>query len=86
MASKRLFKKNLNDMVFDIVEECFYLQMVDDSKTKKTEALIDETAAFQDEVLGKISKFKSKKEFNELTAYVGEKGKHFVEQLNALNK
>ena len=48
-------------MVFDIVEECFYLQMVDDSKTKKTEALIDETAAFQDEVLGKISKFKTKK-------------------------
>jgi hypothetical protein len=86
MASKRIFKKNLNDMVFDIVEECFYLQMVDDSKTKKTEALIDETAAFQDEVLGKISKFKTKKEFVELTAYVGEKGKYFVEQLNALNK
>ena len=73
-------------MVFDIVEECFYLQMVDDSKTKKTEALIDETAAFQDEVLGKISKFKTKKEFIELTAYAGEKGKYFVEQLNALNK
>ena len=86
MANKRTFKKNLNEMVFDIVEECFYLQMVDDSKTKKTEALIDETAAFQDEVLGKISKRKTKKEFVELTDYVGEKGKYFVEQLNALNK
>ena len=86
MANKRTFKKNLNEMVFDIVEECFYLQMVDDSKTKKTETLIDETAAFQDEVLGKISKSKTKKEFVELTDYVGEKGKYFVEQLNALNK
>ena len=86
MANKRTFKKNLNEMVFDIVEECFYLQMVDDSKTKKTEALIDETSAFQDEVLGKISRSKTKKEFTELTSYVGEKGKYFVEQLNALNK
>ena len=48
-------------MVFDIVEECFYLQMVDDSKTKKTEALIDETAAFQDEVLGKSQNLRPKK-------------------------
>lgn len=86
MANKRDFKKNLNEMVFDIVEECFYLQLGDDSKMKKTEALIDETAAFQDEVLGKIYRNKTKKEFSELTKYVGEKGKYFVEQLNALNK
>lgn len=86
MANKRDFKKNLNEMVFDIVEECFYLQLGDDSKTKKTEGLIDETAAFQDEVLGKIYRSKTKKEFSELTTYVGEKGKYFVEQLNALNK
>ena len=73
-------------MVFDIVEECFYLQMVDDSKTKKTEALIDETAAFQDEVLGKISKSKTKQEYGERTDCVGEKGKYIVERLNALKK
>ena len=75
MANKRTFKKNLNDMVFDIVEECFYLQMVDDSKTKKTEALIDETAAFQDEVLGKKSRSKTKKEFTELNALLTDSSK-----------
>ena len=90
MANKRTFKKNLNDMVFDIVEECFYLQMVDDSKTKKTESLIDETAAFQDEVLGKISRSKTKKEFTEMMtiaemeAYM-KKNKHITQVPQVLN-
>ncbi len=85
MASKRIFKKNVNEMVFDIVEECFYLQLIDESKTKKTEALIDEAAAFQDDVLSRIYKSKSKKEFSEITTHVKEKAKYFVEKLNQLN-
>lgn len=86
MASKRIFKKHLNEMVFDIVEECFYLQLMDESKTKKTDKLIDEAAAFQDDVLSKIYKSKSKKEFSEISKHVNEKAKYFVEKLNELNK
>jgi len=85
MASKRIFKKNVNEMVFDIVEECFYLQLMDDSKAKKTDALIDETAEFQDDVLSRIYKSKSKKEFSEISAHVNEKAKYFVDKLNQLN-
>jgi hypothetical protein len=73
-------------MVFDIVEECFYLQLTDESKVKKSDKLIDETAEFQDDVLGKISKSKSKKEFSEIASHVNEKAKYFVEKLNELNK
>jgi len=86
MASKRIFKKNVNEMVYDIVEECFYLQLIDESKTKKTETLIDEAAAFQDDVLSRIYKSKSKKEFSEISTHVKEKAKYFVEKLNQLNK
>jgi len=85
MASKRIFKKNLNEMVFDIVEECFYLQLMDDSKSKKTNTLIDEAAEFQDDVLSRIYKSKSKKEFSEISAHVNEKAKYFVDKLNQLN-
>ena len=60
MASKRIFKKHLNEMVYDIVEECFYLQLTDESKIKKTDKLIDEAATFQDDVLSRIYKSKSK--------------------------
>lgn len=86
MASKRKFKKHLNEMVYDIVEECFYLQLTDDSKVKKSDKLIDEAAAFQDDVLSKISKSQSKKEFSEISSHVNEKAKYFVQKLNELNK
>ena len=73
-------------MVFDIVEECFYLQLTDESKIKKSDKLIDEAATFQDDVLSRIYKSKSKKEFSEISAHVNEKAKYFVEKLNDLNK
>tara|TARA_B100001287_G_C22633088_1_gene506173 strand:- start:490 stop:750 length:261 start_codon:yes stop_codon:yes gene_type:complete len=86
MASKRKFKKHLNEMVYDIVEECFYLQLTDESKIKKSDKLIDEAAEFQDEILSKIANGKSKKEFSEISIQVNEKAKYFVQKLNELNK
>ena len=86
MASKRIFKKHLNEMVYDIVEECFYLQLTDETKIKKTDKLIDEAATFQDDVLSRIYKSKSKKEFSEISTHVNEKAQYFVEKLNELNK
>jgi hypothetical protein len=35
MASRKYLKKALNNMVFDIVEECFTIQILDESKTKE---------------------------------------------------
>ena len=86
MASKRKFKKHLNEMIYDIVEECFYLQLTDESKVKKSDKLIDEAAAFQDDVLSKIANSKSKKEFSEISTHVNEKAQYFVQKLNELNK
>ena len=41
MASKRNFKKDLNKMVFDVVEECFSVQLYNESKTEVTNKLIE---------------------------------------------
>lgn len=86
MASKRTFKRYLNEMVYDIVEECFYLQLTDESKMKDTDKLIDEAATFQDDILSRIYKSKSKKDFSEISVQVNEKAQYFVEKLNKLNK
>ena len=48
MASRKDLKRNLNNMVFDIVEECFTIQILDESKTKEADAIIDAAATFQD--------------------------------------
>lgn len=85
MASKRILKKNVNDMIIDIVEECFTLQLFDDKKTKKTDALIDEAADFQDDILTRINAAKNKADFKSIRADIEAKAVHFVEKLNALN-
>ncbi len=48
MSNKRILKKSLNELVFDVVDECYYIQTLDASKEKATEKLIDEAATFQD--------------------------------------
>ena len=40
MSNKRILKRNINEMVFDVVEECFHHQMLDESKAPATEKLI----------------------------------------------
>lgn len=85
MASKRILKRNVNDMIIDIVEECFTLQLFDEKKTKKTDALIDEAADFQDDILTRINAAKNKADFKNITTDIETKAIYFVEKLNALN-
>lgn len=85
MASKRILKRNVNDMIIDVVEECFALQLFDEKKTDATEKLIDEAADFQDDILTKIHAAKSKADFKSITSAVETKAVEFVEKLNALN-
>lgn len=85
MASKRILKRNVNDMIFDVVEECFTLQMFDEKKTEATEKLIDEAANFQDDILSRIHAAKKKADFKSITAEIEAKAIEFVEKLNALN-
>lgn len=84
MASKRILKRNVNDMVIDVVEECFTLQLFDEKKTEATEKLIDEAADFQDGILSQIHAAKKKGDFKSITASIEAKAIEFVEKLNAL--
>lgn len=85
MASRRILKKNINAMVFDIVEECFTIQMADDKKTADTDKVIDEAADFQDNVLARINAAKSKADFKGLREEIETKAIDFVKKLNGLS-
>ena len=85
MASKRILKKNVNAMVYDIVDECFDIQRFDDKKTAKTEKIIDDAADFQDEVLQKIKAAKNKADFKKIKESIEAKAIDFVQKLNGLN-
>ncbi len=85
MASKRELKRNVNNMVFDIVEECFTISLLNESKTEEAEKIIDETAEFQDEILVSISRAKTKKDFAPIREKIEKSAIQFIEKLNALN-
>ena len=51
MSSKRDIKKEVNNMVFDVVEECFSLQLYDASKKEATDKFIEEAADYMEEIL-----------------------------------
>jgi hypothetical protein len=85
MSSKRLLKKHLNNMVFDIVEECFTVQMFDETKAEKANELIEDAANFQDQILMDINTAKTKKDFNPIREKIDNSVIEFVTKLNGLN-
>lgn len=84
MASKRSIKKDLNNMVFDVVDECFMAMMAEGSVAEKAEKLIDEAAEFQDVMLVKINSSKSKADFKAVRNDLEKAAIDFVNKLNAL--
>lgn len=84
MANKRELKKNLNEFIFDIVDELFDRSMQAESKAEPAELLIDEAAEFRIQILGKIANGKSKPEFKAIVKEIEDKADYFVEKINSL--
>ena len=85
MASKRLLKKKVRRMVFEVLNDCDYVVVSGGKNADKADKLIDEAVDFHDDVIAKINKATSKKEFNEILDQVNKSGEDFVKKLNALN-
>ena len=85
MSSKRILKRNLNNMVIEIVEECFTVQMFDETKAPASDKLIEESSAFQDSILSEINKAKTKKDFPAITSKIENSALEFITKLNELN-
>lgn len=84
MASKRLIKKNLNDMIFEVVEESFDIQYFDNSKKESTDALISEAVSYRNDMIEKINAAKTKKDFAPIVADLDDKVDYFINKLNEL--
>lgn len=85
MSSKRLLKKSVNNMVFDVVGECFHVQEVNPNKINESEALFDKVADFQDQILQEIHAAKTKKDFQPIIAKINDMQEVFTDELNNLN-
>ena len=54
MASKRKFKKQLNKVIFDVVEECFVVQIHEPEMGETTKKLVTEVVLFRKEMKKKM--------------------------------
>jgi len=86
MASKRLLKKKVRRMVFEVLNDCDYVIVNGGSNVDKADKLIDEAVDFHDDILSKISGANSKEEFKDITEALNKGGENFVKKLNGLNK
>lgn len=84
MASKRLIKKNLNNMIFEVVEESFDVQYFDTSKKDKADALITEAVDYRNDMIEKINAAKNNKDFAPIVASLDDKVDYFINKLNEL--
>ena len=85
MASKRIFKKELNNMFFDIVDECYSVQLFDESKAAASDKLIDEAIEFRNNMSEKINKANDKKAFKALHQEAEDAAVDFIHKINGLN-
>lgn len=84
MANIRDLKKNINGMIYDVVDECYSVQLYNESKTAESDSFIDDAADFQEEIMGEIKRAESKKDFKAIEAKVEKTREDWTLRLNKM--
>lgn len=84
MASVRQLKKEVNNMIFDVVEECYSIQLYKPSKKAETDAFIDEAADYMNSTLTAINAAKTKADYKKIITDVEATAEKWVERLNTI--
>lgn len=88
MASKRLLKRDVNDVLGDIIEAAYVHQLAHpEEESQKTEAIVDEAILTFDELIAKINQRdveNKKKHFQEIHKELETRAQGLVEKINAL--
>lgn len=84
MTNKRQIKKALNNMIFDIVDDAYSVQLFNEAKTAESDKLIDESVEFQVTTLSKISRAKTKPEFRAIIEEIENKADDLFDKVSKL--
>jgi len=88
MASIKNFKKEINNVLSDIIEECYVCQLKSDDKiSAKAEKIIDEAIAVFDDLVEKLNQKgveNKKKHFQSIHAELEKKGSNLLTKLEKL--
>lgn len=84
MASKRLLKKKMKRMVYDILDECDYVIVSEGKNADAADQLIDEAVAFHDEMNTRINAAEAKADYRKIHEEIENRAEEFVKKLNGL--
>jgi len=83
MASKKLLKKRVKRIVYEVLDSCDYHIVNEHPKADEADSLIDEAVDFHDGIVNKINEANSKKEFKAITEEVDKANRTFTDKLNS---
>ena len=72
-------------MIIDVIDECIYVQEVNDDKAEAAEGLIEEVISTYNELLSRMNSGKTKADFKAIVSDYDQKSEMFLEKLNTLN-
>jgi len=84
MASKRLLKKRVKRIVYEVLDSCDYLIVNDHPSSDAADKLIDEAVDFHETTIGRINSAEDKKAFRDISADVDKANRNFTDKLNEL--
>ena len=89
MSSVKNFKKELNEVLSEIIEQCYLSQLTADDKTyAKADKIIDEAIATFDELIARLHQkpeSTAKAHFNTLRKELQERTEKLNAQINKIN-
>ncbi len=80
-----MLKKQINAMIIDVIDECIYIQEVNDDKAEAAEGLIEEVISMYNELLSRMNSGKTKSDFKAIVADFDQKSDELLDKLNGLN-
>ena len=80
-----MLKKQINAMIIDVIDECIYIQEVNDDKADAAEGLIEEVISTYNELLSRINTGKTKADSKLIVTDFDQKSDELLDKLNGLN-
>jgi uncharacterized coiled-coil DUF342 family protein len=85
MASRRIAKKKLNQMVNELVEEAYSVQLDNSALASKSDAVINQIVEFHEEMLGRLYAAQSKKDLSGFNSEMEERGYNLFQDVMNLH-
>ncbi len=73
-------------MIIDVIDECIYVQEVNDDKAEAAEGLIEEVISTYNQLLSRMNSGKTKADFKGIVTDFDQKSEMLLEKLNTLNQ